>query len=198
MKADRWVMKYVGEAVIWFVTYKVLNETGQTVCCPYPGILLFATIAKILSGMLLRIATTLLCLGYGVVRRTLSWPEILLVAGLGLCYFVAVGALEITHILNQSQGDVKPPIVWEFLVVVTNLCFGGWIFASLSLTRKNLAHFGQVCHPCVALEPCVSMSHGSAAAALQTAKLAMYTSLHRVLIAYVLISLFLMGMEGAV
>jgi hypothetical protein len=94
--------------------------------------------------MVARIATTLICLGYGILRPRISWPEVFVVSGLGLCYFIAVGALEISHISNQSEGDMRPPAVWELLAVTTNVCFGGWIFTSLALTRKNLAAFGQV------------------------------------------------------
>lgn len=122
----------------------MLNTTGQTVCCPYPRMIIISTIVKILAGMVARVVTTLICLGYGVIRPRISWPEIFVVSGLGVCYFVAVGSLEISQIVNQSDGDMKPPAVWEFLVIVTNMCFGGWIFTSLALTRKNLAAFGQV------------------------------------------------------
>ncbi|DAZ96515.1 TPA: hypothetical protein N0F65_008066 [Lagenidium giganteum] len=163
-----------GESFSWFFTYKVLNDTGQTVCCPYPATIVISTMIKILAGMAARIATTLICLGYGIVRRSISGPEILMVSGLGVCYFISVGALEISHILNQSDGEARPPAVWEFLVIATNGCFGAWIFLSLSLTRKNLAAFGQ------------------------TVKLAMYTRLYQILCAYVLASFFLMAVEGAV
>lgn len=136
--------RLLGESVSWFFTYRMLNTTGETVCCPYPAMLVFSTIVKIMSGMVARVVTTLLCLGYGVVRPCISWPEIFVVSGLGVCYFIAVGALEISHIANQSDGDVHPPAIWELLVIVTNACFGGWIFTSLALTKKNLAAFGQV------------------------------------------------------
>ncbi|GMF16440.1 unnamed protein product [Phytophthora fragariaefolia] len=96
-----------------------------------------------MAGMVARIATTLVSLGYGIVRMQISWPEVFVVSGLGVCYFIAVGALEVSHLANQSDGDVQPPAVWEALVVMTNACFGGWIFLSLELTRKNLAAFGQ-------------------------------------------------------
>lgn len=133
-----------GESASWFFTYKMLNTTGQKVCCPFPVMVIVSTIVKITAGMVARVVTTLICLGYGIVRPSISWPETFVVSGLGLCYFVAVGSLEISQIVNQSDGDVEPPAVWEFLVVVTNMCFGGWIFTSLALTRKNLAAFGQV------------------------------------------------------
>ncbi|TMW65958.1 hypothetical protein Poli38472_003723 [Pythium oligandrum] len=163
-----------GESVSWFFTYSMLNHSGQRVCCPYPAMILFSTVMKIVAGMVARIATTLICLGYGIVRPKVSTPEVIVVTGLGVCYFISVGALEITHILNQSDGDASPPVVWEFLVIATNTCFTGWIFTSLALTQKNLAAFGQ------------------------TAKLSMYESLKRVLFTYVLVSFFLMGLEGAV
>ncbi|POM73177.1 Transmembrane protein [Phytophthora palmivora] len=163
-----------GESVAWFVTYKLLNDSGVPVCCPYPNSVLFSTFVKVLAGMVARIATTLVSLGYGIVRMQISWPEVFVVSGLGVCYFIAVGALEVSHLANQSDGDVRPPAVWEALVIMTNACFGGWIFLSLELTRKNLAAFGQ------------------------TAKLQMYSSLNRVLIVYVAISFLLMAMEGAV
>ncbi|EEY70225.1 uncharacterized protein PITG_21877 [Phytophthora infestans T30-4] len=105
---------------------------------------LFSTFVKVLAGMVARIATTLVSLGYGIVRMQISWPEVFVVSGLGVCYFIAVGALEVSHLANQSDGDVRPPAVWEALVIMTNACFGGWIFLSLELTRKNLAAFGQV------------------------------------------------------
>ncbi|RLN37660.1 hypothetical protein BBJ28_00001927 [Nothophytophthora sp. Chile5] len=133
-----------GESVAWFATYKLLNDSGQPVCCPYPDLVLLSTLVKVLAGMVTRIAATLVCLGYGIVRMHISWPEVFVVSGLGVCYFIAVGALEVSHLANQSDGDVRPPAVWEGLVIVTNACFGGWIFLSLTLTRRNLAAFGQV------------------------------------------------------
>ncbi|KAL4110218.1 hypothetical protein PRIC1_001911 [Phytophthora ramorum] len=163
-----------GESLAWFVTYKLLNDSGVPVCCPYPDSVLLSTFVKVLAGMVARIATTLVSLGYGIVRMEISWPEVFVVSGLGVCYFVAVGALEVSHLANQSDGDVRPPAVWEALVIMTNACFGGWIFLSLELTRKNLAAFGQ------------------------TAKLQMYSSLNRVLVGYVVISFVLMAIEGAV
>nr|CAI9858989.1 Phytopthora agathidicda G protein coupled receptor 6 [Phytophthora agathidicida] len=162
------------EAMAWFVTYKLLNDSGVPVCCPYPDSVLFSTLVKVLTGMIARIATTLVSLGYGIVRMQISWPEVFVVSGLGVCYFIAVGALEVSHLANQSDGDVRPPAVWEALVTMTNACFGGWIFLSLELTRKNLAAFGQ------------------------TAKLQMYSSLKKVLIAYVVVSFVLMAIEGGV
>ncbi|KAG7391727.1 Transmembrane protein 87A [Phytophthora pseudosyringae] len=163
-----------GESVAWFVTYKLLNDSGVPVCCPYPDLVLFTTLVKVMAGMVARIATTLVSLGYGIVRMQISWPEVFVISGLGVCYFIAVGALEVSHLANQSDGDVRPPAVWEALVLMTNACFGGWIFVSLELTRKNLAAFGQ------------------------TAKLQVYTSLNRILVAYVVISFLLMAVEGAV
>ncbi|KAJ0405432.1 hypothetical protein P43SY_005051 [Pythium insidiosum] len=182
-----------GEAVSWFFTYRSLNSTGQPVCCPYPGMLVFSTILKILAGMVARIATTLLCLGYGVVRPSISGSELFVVelfvvSGLGVCYFISVGALEISHILNQSDGDEKPPAVWELLVMATNLCFAWWIFTSLTLTKKNLSAFGQT----------AKLSMYSSLSRILGAYLSMYSSLSRILGAYVLVSFFLMAMEGAV
>lgn len=153
-----------GESISWFFTYKMLNTTGQTVCCPYPRMIIVSTFVKIMAGMVARVVTTLICLGYGVIRPRISWPEIFVVSGLGVCYFVAVGSLEISQIVNQSDGDMKPPAVWEFLVIVTNACFGGWIFTSLALTRKNLAAFGQVCVSLFVFESfgvCTNSSHNS-------------------------------------
>ncbi|KAG7400382.1 Transmembrane protein 87A [Phytophthora boehmeriae] len=162
------------ESVAWFITYKILNDSGVPACCPYPDSVLLSTFVKVLAGMVARIATTLVSLGYGIVRMQISWPEVFVVSGLGVCYFIAVGALEVSHLANQSDGDLRPPAEWEALVIVTNACFGGWIFLSLSLTRKNLAAFGQ------------------------TAKLQVYTLLNRVLVTYVAISFSLMAAEGAV
>lgn len=138
------VLLYAGESVAWFVTYKLLNDSGVPACCPYPNSVLFSTFVKVLAGMVARIATTLVSLGYGIVRLQVSWPEVFVVSGLGICYFIAVGSLEVSHLVNQSDGDIQPPAIWEALVIVTNACFGGWIFLSLKLTRKNLIAFGQV------------------------------------------------------
>ncbi|CAI5747260.1 unnamed protein product [Peronospora destructor] len=162
------------ESVAWFVTYKLLNDSGVPACCPYPDSVLFSTFVKVLAGMFARIATTLVCLGYGIVRMQVSWPEVFVVSGLGICYFVAVGALEVSHLANQSDGDIQPPAIWEVLVIVTNACFGGWIFLSLKLTRKNLVAFGQ------------------------TEKSQLYDSLNCILLSYVIISFVLMAIEGAV
>ncbi|CAH0473468.1 unnamed protein product [Peronospora belbahrii] len=162
------------ESVAWFVTYKLLNDSGVPACCPYPDSVLFSTFIKVLAGMTARIATTLVSLGYGTSRMQISWPEVFVVSGLGICYFVSVGALEVSHIANQSDGDARPPAIWEALVIVTNACFGGWIFVSLDLTRKNLVAFGH------------------------TAPSRMHESLCRVLLSYVIISFMLMAFEGAI
>lgn len=135
---------FAAETASWFATFKMLNESGQPACCPYSAMIILSTFLRIVAGMVARIATTLICLGYGIVRPQISWPEVFVVSGLGVCYFIAVGALEISHISNQSDGEVQPPAVWEALVITTNSCFIGWIFTSLALTRRNLAAFGQV------------------------------------------------------
>jgi hypothetical protein len=184
--------------VAWFVTYKVLNDSGVPVCCPYPDSVLLSTFVKVLAGMVARIATTLVSLGYGIVRMQISWPEVFVVSGLGVCYFIAVGALEVSHLANQSDGDVRPPAVWEMLVIVTNACFGGWIFLSLELTRKNLAAFGQVSASTIPVLSLVSHRLTLPSPDRQSAKLQVYTSLNRVLVAYVVSSFFVMAIEGAV
>ncbi|TDH73625.1 hypothetical protein CCR75_002084 [Bremia lactucae] len=173
------------ESVAWFVAYNLLNASGVPICCPYPDLVLFSTFIKVLAGMVARIATTLVSLGYGIVRMQISWPEVFVVSGLGVCYFIAVGALEISHLANQSDGEVRPPVVWEALVTMTNLCFGGWIYMSLALTRKNLADFGQV--ESLKLMPLT-----------QTAKVQIYASLNQILVTYALISVCLMITEGAI
>ncbi|KAF1785657.1 hypothetical protein GQ600_7759 [Phytophthora cactorum] len=54
------------------------------------------------------------------------------------CYFIAVGALEVSHLANQSDGDVRPPAVWEALVIMTNACFGGGFSCRLSSHARTL------------------------------------------------------------
>lgn len=134
----------IAEAIVWFFAYKTLNDTGVPVCCPYPPVLIVATAVKLVAGMFIRVGTTLLCLGYGIVRPRLTWLEISVVLGLAGGYLFAVSSLEMSYIRTQLTGDVKPPAFSELLVVVMNVCFGGWIFASLSSTRKQLISFGQV------------------------------------------------------
>lgn len=113
------------------MTYKLLNDSGMPVCCPYPDLVL-STLVKVMAGMVARIATTLVSLGYGIVRMQISWPEVFVVSGLGVCYFIAVGALEVSHLVNQSDGEVQP-LLFGKLVIMTNACFG----VDFLVTRVN-------------------------------------------------------------
>jgi len=99
---------------------------------------------QVVSKLVTRVLTTIICLGYGIARPHLTWSEVLLVSGISLCYLISTGALEITHLTNQSEGDETPPPVWEILAIATDGCFAGWIFSSLTLTRKTLQATGQV------------------------------------------------------
>lgn len=156
-----------GEAAIWFFTLDMLNRNGDPICCPYPASVLFATIIEVTTGCFARVLTALICLGYGIVRQSITRPEVTVLLGLSLCYFASACCLRLSHIVNLSNGIAYPSIEWRILGIATNACFMSWIFNSLSLSRQNLRRFGQ------------------------HAKLEMYTCLHRILVAYSLLSILL-------
>ncbi|ETV81741.1 hypothetical protein H257_05333 [Aphanomyces astaci] len=162
------------ESLLWFITYVDLNSTGQAICCPYPPMVVASTALKVLSKLVARVLTMILCLGYGLARPHLTVPETILVTGLALCYVVSSGVLEIVHLSNQAKGTAEPPLVWEVLAVATDCCFAGWIFLSLTVTRKTLRATGQ------------------------TAKLRMYTWLFGVLVGFVAIACGFTLFENAV
>ncbi|OQR98265.1 hypothetical protein ACHHYP_08932 [Achlya hypogyna] len=162
------------ETLLWYFTYSSLNETGEALCCPYPKMIVASTLLKVFSKLIARVLTMIICLGYGIARPTLSCAEVALVSGLGLCYVVSTGALEITHLTNQSTGDVSPPLVWELLATATDGCFAGWIFTSLMLTRKTLRATGQ------------------------SAKYQMYDTLFTVLVTFMAITFLFTVFENAV
>ncbi|RHY40999.1 hypothetical protein DYB26_001201 [Aphanomyces astaci] len=158
------VVSCLVESLLWFITYVDLNSTGQAICCPYPPMVVASTALKVLSKLVARVLTMILCLGYGLARPHLTVPETILVTGLALCYVVSSGVLEIVHLSNQAKGTAEPPLVWEVLAVATDCCFAGWIFLSLTVTRKTLRATGQ------------------------TAKLRMYNWLFGVLVGFVAIA----------
>ncbi|OQR81749.1 hypothetical protein THRCLA_11445 [Thraustotheca clavata] len=162
------------ETMLWFITYSSLNITGEALCCPYPKMIVASALMKVFSKLIARVLTMIICLGYGIARPNLTCAEITLVTGLGLCYIVSAGALEITHLTNQSAGDVSPPLVWELLATATDGCFAGWIFTSLMLTRKTLRATGQ------------------------SAKYKMYDTLFTVLMSFMLITFLFTCYENAV
>ncbi|KAF0684044.1 Aste57867_23965 [Aphanomyces stellatus] len=162
------------ETLLWFVTYYQLNTTGEALCCPYPTMILVSTGMKIVSKLVARVLTTIICLGYGIARPHLTLSETLLVTGLALCYVSSTGILEVLHLSNQAQGTVEPPVIWEVLAVATDACFAGWIFSSLLLTRKTLHRTGQ------------------------TAKYHMYDVLFKVLVAFMLLAFAFTLFENAV
>ncbi|KAG9406383.1 Transmembrane protein 87A [Aphanomyces cochlioides] len=162
------------ETVLWFVTYWQLNATGEAICCPYPPLILASTAMKVVSKLVARVLTTIICLGYGIARPHLTVPETGLVVGLALCYIVSTGVLEILHLSNQAQGNMEPPVVWEALAIATDGCFAGWIFASLVLTRKTLRRTGQ------------------------TAKYQMYDILFKVLVVFMVLAFAFTLFENAV
>ncbi|RHY07077.1 hypothetical protein DYB36_005124 [Aphanomyces astaci] len=161
-------------SLLWFITYVDLNSTGQAICCPYPPMVVASTALKVLSKLVARVLTMILCLGYGLARPHLTVPETILVTGLALCYVVSSGVLEIVHLSNQAKGTAEPPLVWEVLAVATDCCFAGWIFLSLTVTRKTLRATGQ------------------------TAKLRMYNWLFGVLVGFVAIACGFTLFENAV
>ncbi|RHY34811.1 hypothetical protein DYB32_000611 [Aphanomyces invadans] len=162
------------ESLLWCITYFGLNATGQALCCPYPPMVLVATAFKVLSKLVARVLTTILCLGYGLARPHLTISETVVVTGLSLCYVVSTGVLEVVHVSNQAKGSAEPPFIWELLAVATDCCFAGWIFSSLMVTRRTLR------------------------ATRQTSKLRMYNLLFGVLLAFVAFAFALTLLENAV
>nr|CCA23224.1 conserved hypothetical protein [Albugo laibachii Nc14] len=162
------------ESMTWFFTYSTLNTSGDPICCPFPARVLLATIIGVANGCFARVLTTLICLGYGILRQSITRPELTVLCGLGVCYFASACCLQLSHIVHLSDGITYPSIEWRVLATATDACFMCWIFTSLSLSRHNLKRFDQ------------------------RAKLEMYSCLHRILVAYSSLSIMLVITESFV
>lgn len=160
------------EIICWLLSYKFLNEKKRSLVCSYPPAILFNTFFKAVAGVLLRVLTTLISLGYGTIRSCVTRYNIVLVTGLGMLYFISIAIVEVNDRLYHSEKPRNPMFALsESITVSSNLIFIGWILKSFCIPRHKLRFMR-----CVS-DNCDAKNHS--------------------LYAFIAISLCCMGMEGA-
>ncbi|KAI9922056.1 hypothetical protein PsorP6_000990 [Peronosclerospora sorghi] len=125
-------------SAVWFYAFYRMNKTGEPVCCPYPTIFLIAVILDILVRTLARILLLIVCLGYGIVRSTLSRVEVSVIALLSLAYFASGIADEATRGTSSGADFRERPTAWSFIQLLCNLTFIMWIQFSMERILRDL------------------------------------------------------------
>ncbi|KAF1334110.1 Transmembrane protein, partial [Globisporangium splendens] len=123
---------------IWFYAFYRMNKTGEPVCCPYPTIFLVSVIFDAAVRTLARIILLVVCLGYGIVRNTLSHTEVVVVSLLSIAYFTSGVGDEVTRGTSSGAEFRQKPTLWSFAQLICNLVFIMWIHLSLERILKQL------------------------------------------------------------
>lgn len=87
---------------------------------------------------LARIILLVVCLGYGIVRNSLSRGEFVVVSLLSLAYFVSGVGDEVTRGTSSGAEFRQKPTLWSFVQLTCNLAFIMWIHFSLEHILKQL------------------------------------------------------------
>eukprot|EP01033_Poteriospumella_lacustris_P009972 gene9974-7133_t len=161
------------EAAVWTAAFVgTLNGGGRPYCCPFPATVGAALVLQVLRQALSRGVLLVVCLGYGIVRPRLLLLEWTLLALLTAGYLAAAlanQAMSLMRFTSLAQAARGTPWPVQAAAALADLVFLLWICAALQSTMRVLAEYRQ------------------------TAKLALYASLWRLLssavVAFVLVSL---------
>lgn len=161
------------EAAVWTAAFfGTLNGGGRPYCCPFPTTVGAALVLQVLRQALSRSVLLVVCLGYGIVRPRLlllEWTLLALLTAGYLAASLANQAMSLMRFTSLAQAARGTPWLVQGAAALTDLVFLLWICAALQSTMRVLAEYRQ------------------------TAKLALYASLWRLLssavVVFVLVSL---------
>uniref|UniRef100_K3WZP9 GOST seven transmembrane domain-containing protein n=1 Tax=Globisporangium ultimum (strain ATCC 200006 / CBS 805.95 / DAOM BR144) TaxID=431595 RepID=K3WZP9_GLOUD len=109
-------------ASVWFYAFYRMNKTGEPAAV----------------RTLARIILLVVCLGYGIVRNTLSRTEVVVVSLLSIAYFTSGVGDEVTRGTSSGAEFRQKPTLWSFAQLICNLVFIMWIHFSLERILKQL------------------------------------------------------------
>lgn len=144
-----WIVVIMGfvETTTWFMTYVVLNDSGDTTCCPWRTDISFAMFAKNLKQTVSGLLVLAVALGWGVVRPSLTRRTTILVLLLGFFYlafavkFDLVRMERISHTDKTDENGVTSngeSAFWAFPVALCDVVFILWIYIALNDTCQEL------------------------------------------------------------
>lgn len=151
------------EMATWTFTYDAKNRSGSpTPCnvCPVTSDYIAAVVLNAAKRAISRVLLLAVCLGFGVVHPTLDRRNTVMIAALGLGYFVFSMMDEIS---KETSYDSSGPSPWELPVLLLDLIFTLGIYGGFTKVRKDLNE------------------------SKQQAKLKMYNSLKNVLVANIVV-----------
>lgn len=128
------------ESAVSFASYVDMNERGEPYCCPFPDLVVTAMVLEVLRRTLSRALLLLICLGFGVVRTSLTVKEWVSVVGLSLLYFAASLTVEVRDVveINDLHRTKGHSLWWDFPVLLFDLTFLIWIYLALVNTMAAL------------------------------------------------------------
>jgi hypothetical protein len=136
------------ETSTWFLTYVVMNDSGQTSCCPWRSDIVFAMFAKNLKQTVSGMLVLAVALGWGVVRPSLTRRISLMVLLLGFFYlafsvkFDLVRMERISKTTRSSSDETDEAAgssaFWAFPVALCDVIFILVIYFALIETSNEL------------------------------------------------------------
>ncbi|DAZ96503.1 TPA: hypothetical protein N0F65_008054, partial [Lagenidium giganteum] len=124
---------------MWFYSFMDMNKTGAPVCCPYPTNFLIAVTLDTLMRTVARIILLIVCLGYGIVRDSLTSLEAFFVSVLSISYFLSGIGDEVSRGTSSGAEFRQKPTVWSFVQLLCNLMFIMWIHYSMERILRQLS-----------------------------------------------------------
>ncbi|KAH9255046.1 hypothetical protein BASA81_006805 [Batrachochytrium salamandrivorans] len=130
------------ETTTWFLTYVVMNDSGETSCCPWRTDIVFAMFAKNLKQAVSGLLVLAVALGWGVVRPNLTKRTTALVVLLGFFYLsfsIKFDLVRMEKISNTNPEGQTESAVWAFPVALCDVVFILSIYFGLVQTSHELA-----------------------------------------------------------
>ena len=135
------------ETTTWFLTYVVMNDSGQTSCCPWRSDIVFAMFAKNLKQTVSGMLVLAVAQGWGVVCASLSRKTTLLIIALGFFYLAFSVKFDLirmerisrtTRSTDDSVEDDSGSAFWAFPVALCDVLFILAIYFSITDTCNQL------------------------------------------------------------
>jgi len=128
------------ESTTWFGAYGTLNDTGAPYCCPFPSPVVAALLLECGRRAAERALLLVLVSGHGVAKPSLSTAEFLQVVGLLGVYLAAALMVDVRDVVevNDLHGSSAHSVWWDIPVLMVDLGFLVWIYATLLNTMADL------------------------------------------------------------
>ncbi len=143
LHSGSWIVLLIGilHSLVWFLAYQYVNRTGTPLCCPSPGIVVFALTLEVVLRAAFRCLILCVCLGYGIVHPKLTTMQTFFVILL-TALFIVTGFYSAWY-RTLSHGSMKQKSAADVPAFFVDSTFMIWIYVSLISQLEDLQEKGE-------------------------------------------------------